>query len=184
MSRPYLQQLPLKWKCEKRRPGNIWNERTDDHLVQHDNDQVVIAPTVWSSPCIASMQPAHMSHCSFVAAPPPPSPKPHHSNANPCPEHKGSLCEVFTYPHPPPRSHPSQPLSPSVADVLHLLDDGLSGTRQKFTHLSCSHGREAGLTLLGCSGATSHVPLLAAGPPASLHYNLSPHLRRATPLLS
>lgn len=60
--------------------------------------------------------------------------------------------------------HPSQALSPSVADVLHLLDDGLSGTRQKFTHLSCSHGREAGLTLLGCSGATSHVPLLAAGP--------------------
>ncbi|KAK5860042.1 hypothetical protein PBY51_021549 [Eleginops maclovinus] len=93
----------------------------------------------------------------------PPEPQ---SNANPCPEHKGSLCEVFTDPHHQPlRSHPSQPRSPSVADVLHLLDDGLSGTRQKFTQLSCSHCREAGLTRWACSGATSHVPLLASGPP-------------------
>lgn len=112
----------------------------------------------------------------FAAAHPPQL----NSNANPYPEHKESLCEMFTYPHHPPLcSYPSQTLSLSVVDVLHLLDDGLSGTRQKFTHLSCSHGREAGF-----SGATSHVPLLAAGSPSSLHYNLSPHLRPATPLLS
>lgn len=151
--------------------------KIDDHLFEHDNDQVVIAPTVWSSRCIAPTYPFLLQ---FAAAPPKLC-----SNANLCPEHKGSLCEVFTYPHHAPLgSHPNQALSPSVADVLHLLDDGLSGTRQKFTHLSCSHGREAGLTPLGCSGATSHVPLLADGPPSYLHYNLSPHLRPATPLLS
>lgn len=79
------------------------NEYTDDHVCEHDNDRVVIAPTVRSSPCIAPAYPAHFSYCSLQLPPPK-----LHSNANPCPEHKGSLCEVFTYPHhhPPLRSHP------------------------------------------------------------------------------
>ncbi len=92
--------LSGKW-----RPGDVLNEKIDDHLCEHDNDQVVIAPTVWSSPCIAPIYPAHLSHCS-LQLPPPPKP---HSNANPCPEHKGSLCEVFTYPQLPTSPLPPQP---------------------------------------------------------------------------
>lgn len=42
-----------------------------------------------------------------------PSPLPDcYSIAKPCPEHKGSLCEVFTYPHHPPLRYRPSPLSP------------------------------------------------------------------------
>lgn len=141
------------------------NEYTDDHVCEHDNDRVVIAPTVRSSPCIAPAYPAHFSYCS-LQLPPPPNPI---VMQTPALSTKGACVRCSPTPTTTHLSAPTpgQALSPSVADVLHLLDDGLSGTRQKFTHLSCSHGGEAGLTPLRCSGANSHVPLLAAGPPPS-----------------
>lgn len=150
--------------------------------------------------------------CSTHFRAPPPPLLDRYSIANPCPEHKGSLCEVFT-PSPPPTSLlPAQSASPcsplTVVDVLHLLDDGLSGTRQKFTHLFlCSHGREAGPLgggwgwgwgvlpqMCHCSLLCLNLPPLLPPPtlptpipihpPTHLNDNLSPQWRLATPPLS
>lgn len=98
--------LSRKW-----RPGDTVNEKIDDLLFGHHNDRVVIAPTVRFSPYIPPNipRPSHLLHFNS---------HPSHSNANPCPEHKGSLCEVFSphhhHHHPPLRSHPSSVLSPAV----------------------------------------------------------------------
>lgn len=161
----------------------------DDHLFEHDNDRVVTAPTEGSSLSFAPTYPTHLSDCSLQL--------PHTSpNLVVMQTPAGAQREPVWGVHlPPPPTSSLQPqpasLSPSVADVLHLLDDGLSGTRQKFTHLSCSHGR-GGLVWPRQAAQGGPPPMCHCWPPSTsnspscsfLHYNLSPHLRPATPLLS
>lgn len=119
---------------------------------EYHNAKVVIVPAVFSSPWIASQYPAHVPNWS---------PQLPLTVMRSLAQSTKGAC-VRCSPTPTPAR-----LSCSVADVLHLLDDGLSEARQKFTHLSCSRGWEAGLTLPSCSGATSHVPLLVPGPPCA-----------------
>lgn len=131
-------------------------DKMDDRMFEFGNDQLVIVPWVWPPLCATPLFATNTFHSILPLQTPSPVSK---SNANLCPQHKGSLCEVLNQPHLPALTLLlSQVLSPSEADVLHLLNDRQKGTRQKFTHLSCSLGWDCSLTLYPMS-------LLAVSPP-------------------
>lgn len=160
--------LSRKW-----RPDDILNEKIDDHLFEHDNDQVAIAPTLWSSS--APKYPAHLLYCSLQL---PPNPI---EMQTPTQSTKGACVRCS----PTPSNHLSTltptRLSPPVwlmCSICWMMDwAGQGKSSHTFPVLM------AGRQVWPC-WVSQGPPPMAHCWPYSVHYNLSHHLRAATPLLS
>lgn len=129
-----------------------------DHWAESDR-QVILS--ILKHDVLQSVNTPTLEVCPSALAPPISDPPPtRYSIAKPCPEHKGSLCEVFTdppSPHPPLCSRPSQPLPalPSLwlmCSICWMMDWAGQG---KSSHtFSCVHmaGRPAPSVVTGGGG--------------------------------
>lgn len=91
-------QLDEWWLGGGWRAGDTSNGKINDDPFENANERGAITISKWEQWGLLLVFIPQLAHLSL---PPPPQYTHLHSNVHPCPEHKESLCEVFTYPRPP-----------------------------------------------------------------------------------
>lgn len=145
-------QLDEWWLGGGWRAGDTSNEKINDDPFENANKRGAITISKWEQWGLLLVFIPQLAHLSL-----PPQYTHLHSNVHPCPEHKESLCEVFTYPrHPPPCSHLWRALSLSLQLMCSIcwMMDWVGRGKSSHTFPVGMTGRPGG------AGATSHVPPL------------------------